>query len=184
MNGSLTELLDVGLHQQDNIASLQSDGTYVTMSRLVISVNWWQHNNIIYCVSSNEDTDLIDNDSNLVDEFKIQVKFPPVISVSDKHVTLDEGANFTFVCEYKSNPATLTKIQIYHNYKEKVIDVKDTGTNVVVTVTNVSVHYEGVWSCVLSNGVGHVGPDNGHMTHLTVIKRPVVTISISGRRIE
>ena len=53
-DGNLT-LLDISDHHHDHIATLQSDGSYVSLSRVVITAQWWHQNNTLYCVSSNKE---------------------------------------------------------------------------------------------------------------------------------
>ena len=110
-----------------------------------------------------------------VDQYTISVKYPPVVTMKDRKLLVDEGSNATIVCYYKSFPDDLNNIQIYHDYKEKVMDYAVTGTSVVVDIANVSRDNAGDYSCVLTNSVGQGRPEQ--RTHLIVISRPVVKIS-------
>ena len=141
----------------------------------MISAQAWHNHNIILCVSSNDEAV---NDDDFYDEFKFLVKYPPVITMKERLIVVDEGSNFTITCLYHSFPKTLTNIQIYHDYKEKVIDFVDTGDSVKVHFSNVTKRHEGVYSCVLANDIGQGRP--AEPTKISVVTRPVVRISIAG----
>ena len=58
----------------DQLASLQADGTYVTLSRLRLRVESWHHQTSLYCVASNTDLDPSLEEAHCVDEFKLNVQ--------------------------------------------------------------------------------------------------------------
>ena len=95
-----------------------------------------------------------------------------------KQLVVDEGSNVTIVCDYQSWPVELKNIQIYHDYKEIVIDHQDLGSSVVVSMSNVSRDNAGDYSCVLGNSVGQGRPGD-ERTSVIVITRPRLTISFT-----
>ena len=146
--------MKISPYEHDHLATLQSDSTYVTLSRLAIVLNWWNNGDIIYCVSSTDSTeDSFDDDDN-VDQFKLAVQYSPVVVMKYKKLVVNEGTNLTLVCEYNSFPARLTNIQIYHDFKEIVIDYTDTGDAVLINIRNVTLHHQGEYFCALSNSIG------------------------------
>ena len=146
--------MKISPQDHDQLATLQSDSTYVTLSRLVILVEWWHNGDIIYCVSTTDDTrDSVDDDDN-VDKFQLVVQYPPVVVMKHKRLVVDEGSNLTIGCGYSSFPAGLTNIQIYHDFKEIGIDYSDTGDTVLVNINNVTLQHQGEYFCALTNSIG------------------------------
>ena len=56
------------------LASLQADGTYVSLSRLRLRLEPWHHMTSLYCVASNTDLERTLEEENCVDEFKLNVQ--------------------------------------------------------------------------------------------------------------
>ena len=125
-----------------------------------------------------DDADKALEDGDNVDEFRISVQYPPVVRMRHKQLVVDEGSNVTIVCDYQSWPVELNNIQIYHDYKEIVIDHQDSGSSVVVRLSNVSRDNAGDYSCVLGNSVGQGRPGD-ERTSVIVITRPRLTISFT-----
>ena len=58
----------------DQLASLQADGTYVSLSRLRLRLEPRHHLTSLYCVASNTDLDPTLKEARSVDEFKLNVQ--------------------------------------------------------------------------------------------------------------
>ena len=58
----------------DQLASLQADGTYVSLSRLRLRLEPWHHMTSLYCVASNMELELTLEEAHCVDEFKLSVQ--------------------------------------------------------------------------------------------------------------
>ena len=62
---------DLASHQ---LASLQADGTYVSLSRLSLRLEPWHDMTSLYCVASNMELELTLEEAHCVDEFKLSVQ--------------------------------------------------------------------------------------------------------------
>ena len=90
-------------HSQDQIASLQSDGTYVTLSRLIVDTKPWHHGNTLTCVSSQTSNH----------SYVMSLLYPPQVSCGwTRHMRVQQGSNVSIVCEYHGNPPGLVNIQV------------------------------------------------------------------------
>lgn len=71
---SLPELVNPDL-ASDQLASLQTDGTYVSLSRLRLRLQPWHDLTSLYCVASNSDLEPGTlEEAHCVDEFKLNVQ--------------------------------------------------------------------------------------------------------------
>ena len=72
-NTSLPSLLASDL-ASDQLASLQSDGAYVSLSRLRLRLQAWHDLTTLYCVASNLDLKQTLEEVHCVDQFKLYVQ--------------------------------------------------------------------------------------------------------------
>ena len=144
-----------------HISSLQEDGTYATISQLLMTADRHHNNNTLYCQATNEVTQE-HREGHEQARYRLKVRYSPVVEMMERVIVVNESAECSVTCGYDANPATLLSITWLHNnvrlnnsnpkYKTR------TGDKPSLTITNIAAADSGNYSCWLTNLVGEGHP--------------------------
>ncbi|XP_030767914.1 hemicentin-1 isoform X2 [Sitophilus oryzae] len=141
------------------------DGTYTTKSQLIFEASHWENGMKVYCYAENNVTKH-HYEPEMHDMLILEVRYPPVISVRPKNITVNESTALTtstsgtlLICSYKANPQELrgalwskdgTNLTLSDSSKYKGGTVE----NPPLIIYNVTRDDMGEYSCWLKNEVG------------------------------
>ena len=117
------------------IATLQSDGTYMTLSKLVVEARPWHHGNTLTCASGQTTRQA----------YTLRVLYPPVLHIRSAEIIANEGTNVSIVCEYHSNPPQLLNIQVSRNWNQPDGSRWDFFVLVIIRCTKTTVRGWSLW---------------------------------------
>ena len=174
-NGSLsTPLIQPSA---SSIASLQEDGTYVTLSTLVLTANRGTDNQWLYCKGTNEVSD-ISTDNHEHAGYQVRVKYLPAVQMQEGWIIVNQSDQFSISCIFHANPPDLLRVEWFH--EEVLINTSnnkysmEVSNNTLLTVRQVTAEDAGSYMCRLTNQVGTGEPDTPAV--VVVHTRPRVTL--------
>merc|ERR1740128_97704 len=137
--------------------SMQPDGTFLTRSRLIFTLNRFDNLRYVTCQASNQVTDnLMQNP--IQQSQQLHVHYAPVVRVSPQNITVNESMDVLIFCTWDANPPTLTSVQWLKDDEEIVINRdKYEGATLdqpALLLKKAKRHDAGSYSCRLGNDVG------------------------------
>ena len=111
-NGSLSNPLI--LPPARHISSLQEDGTYATISQLVITADRHHNNNMLYCQATNEVTQNHIQDQERA-KYQLRVRYRPAVQVMERWIAVNQSDQVSVSCAYQANPHQLLGVEWFHN---------------------------------------------------------------------
>ncbi|GLV32173.1 neuromusculin [Carabus blaptoides fortunei] len=158
-------------------AVISDDGTYITSSELVFTSSRFENGQTLTCEAENKVLKE-QMERPLHQKLKLEVLYPPIVTVSPENVTVNESQDVTFLCSYVANPAKLLSVSWYKN--DQILTLNEehyeggTVDNPPLIIKNVTRDDMGDYHCVLKNSVGSQASWN--YAGLNVLFKPVVEL--------
>ncbi|CAG7834604.1 unnamed protein product [Allacma fusca] len=161
--------------------AVQADGTYETQSRLIFTATRFDNGITLACQASNL---VMENMGEIPYRAptKIQVNYPPVVTISTGNVTVNETSDIFLSCEVDSNPPELISVRWYQN--GELVEVSSspdhyqggTTKEPSLIIRNSSRSDLGVYSCVVQNQIGATQSET--VSYVNVLYKPRVKLTM------
>ncbi|KAG8292418.1 hypothetical protein J6590_040376 [Homalodisca vitripennis] len=87
-----------------------SDGTFDTTSTLSFTATRFENGGSLTCEVTN-DVMMSRSEAPMRDNIKVEVLYPPIVTVYPENITVNESMNITILCHYEANPSSLRVIK-------------------------------------------------------------------------
>ncbi|XP_049814950.1 hemicentin-1 isoform X1 [Schistocerca nitens] len=162
-----------------NVVEQQDDGTFTTRNTLIFQATLYENERTLHCEASNP-VMAQRGDKPMRKSVKLEVLYPPIVTVKPDNITVNESSDITLECEYVANPTTLLAVRWYRDKQLVVLnaDHYEGGTTDQTTllIKNATRFDQGVYECGLENDVGAENSTNS--VNVSVYFKPVVRLSM------
>ncbi|XP_054284692.1 hemicentin-2-like isoform X5 [Macrosteles quadrilineatus] len=164
-----------------------TDGTFDTVSSLSFTATRFENGGSLTCEATNDVMESR-NEVPMRDNIKLEVMYPPIVTVYPENITVNESMNITILCHYEANPSTLRSIKWLRN--NEVIKAQEGGERsptgadedsvdgldgTVLTVKTATRNHHGIYTCMLENEVGVSTSSNE--ANVSVYYKPIVNLT-------
>ncbi|XP_046675859.1 hemicentin-2-like isoform X6 [Homalodisca vitripennis] len=164
-----------------------SDGTFDTTSTLSFTATRFENGGSLTCEVTN-DVMMSRSEAPMRDNIKVEVLYPPIVTVYPENITVNESMNITILCHYEANPSSLRVIKWLRNGNVVKNPATSAGNpedvdgldGTVFTVKNATRHHHGIYTCMLENEVGLSTSSNE--ANVSVYYKPIVNLTINPPR--
>ncbi|XP_054282602.1 hemicentin-1-like isoform X3 [Macrosteles quadrilineatus] len=166
---------------------MQTDGTFDTVSSLSFTATRFENGGSLTCEATNDVMESR-NEVPMRDNIKLEVMYPPIVTVYPENITVNESMNITILCHYEANPSSLRSIKWLRN--NEVIKAQEGGERsptgadedsvdgldgTVLTVKTATRNHHGIYTCMLENEVGVSTSSNE--ANVSVYYKPIVNLT-------
>ncbi|XP_054282603.1 hemicentin-1-like isoform X4 [Macrosteles quadrilineatus] len=164
-----------------------TDGTFDTVSSLSFTATRFENGGSLTCEATNDVMESR-NEVPMRDNIKLEVMYPPIVTVYPENITVNESMNITILCHYEANPSSLRSIKWLRN--NEVIKAQEGGERsptgadedsvdgldgTVLTVKTATRNHHGIYTCMLENEVGVSTSSNE--ANVSVYYKPIVNLT-------
>ncbi|XP_039278812.1 uncharacterized protein LOC111055569 [Nilaparvata lugens] len=158
---------------------IAADGTYDTQSYLEFVASRFENDETLSC----EATNAIMRDRQetpMRDTLKLEVMYPPIVTVTPENYTEKEGTDILLFCQYEANPATLKSATWRKDNEPLALDSGHyeggTPEQTTLLIKNSTRKDHGIYSCILENEVG--ASESISKVNLSIHFKPVVNVTM------
>ncbi|XP_043484947.1 hemicentin-1 isoform X4 [Leptopilina heterotoma] len=155
------------------------DGTAETKSYFIFTVTEYDSGIPFSCQAENSVMQK-EGTKPLKETTTIEVLYEPLITLKPNNITVNETEQFTMLCEYVANPATLTSVKWLRDGEEIALDplIYEGGSiqKTDLTIKNSTSEHMGNYTCVLENTVGK--GNTSDFVVVSVLYKPEVEVSM------
>ncbi|RZF42221.1 hypothetical protein LSTR_LSTR004370 [Laodelphax striatellus] len=158
---------------------IAADGTYDTQSYLEFVASRFENDETLSCEASN--AIMRDRqETPMRDTHKLEVMYPPIVTVTPENYTEKEGTDILLFCQYEANPATLKSATWRKDNEPLALDSGHyeggTPEQTTLLIKNSTRKDHGIYSCILENEVG--ASESISKVNLSIHFKPIVNVTM------